>query len=612
MPQHANGFKKAAIEFAIVSAIPFSFGLLFLSQSLLPLMSLLDHGRLVLGLLFALYLSRYLLTKICVSKTWYTIISATLLSSFFICSIVYYLLIYISLTNWSRVITFEILITYLGQMESLLDVAGISPQHVIFFGLIILLGCFYFWFKLVQKTDWLWQFKTRKSNSSGIIVILGVGAFCVNDAIAFRHGYFATSGEPLSITFFSELAKTGFQSTSVSLHELEKNDEQARKVRLSYKPAIDTQKKNVILIVVDALRPDHMSSYNYERKTTPNIDDLTKKYGKYQASEMHAICNESSCGLFGIVSSKYLHEFSYRPFTLQETLRKNNYVTRMILSGDHTNFYGLRDVYGDVDDYFDGSQQKDRYLNDDQLILDHLAKLDNWSGRPEFMQFHIMATHGIGQKMLPEKEYIEQTNYYSKKVDLDEMRSNKWNRVVNFYDSGVWTADHYVGEIIEILRQKNYLENAIVVITADHGEMLGEHGVFGHSKTVYQPVLKIPFILLSFNKSALKPNFHKIEGASSQVDIAPTILNELGIAIPSNWSGKPLQNGRGQDLIYFQSKIESGFFVPTKSGELIKYWRNSSNRGEFAYRVSSDLSEERNSLYDFPTDIKKEWLLRLP
>jgi hypothetical protein len=63
----------------------------------------------------------------------------------------------------------------------------------------------------------------------------------------------------------------------------------------------------------------------------------------------------------------------------------------MILGGDHTNFYGLRKIYGAVDSYYDGASTNRYYVNDDDLVLDRLASFPPWDGSPTMIQFQLPA-----------------------------------------------------------------------------------------------------------------------------------------------------------------------------------------------------------------------------
>ncbi len=123
---------------------------------------------------------------------------------------------------------------------------------------------------------------------------------------------------------------------------------------------------------------------------------------------------------------------------------------------------------------------------------------------------------------------------------------------INYYDNGVFQFDGVVKSAIAQLQEKGYLSDAIVVITGDHGEMLGEHGQFGHANGVYEPVLHVPFVIIRYgyteNYSSVLPR------VVSQIDIAPTILTDLSMPIPSTWAGRPIQSNDRRDFV-LSSKV---------------------------------------------------------
>ena len=83
----------------------------------------------------------------------------------------------------------------------------------------------------------------------------------------------------------------------------------------------------------------------------------------------------------------------------------------MILGGDHTNFYGLRDLYGDVDSYIDGSDPSAKYSNSDRWVLAKSAELPERSGKPTMIQFHLMSVHPLAQREPEFTKFLSATSY---------------------------------------------------------------------------------------------------------------------------------------------------------------------------------------------------------
>lgn len=371
-------------------------------------------------------------------------------------------------------------------------------------------------------------------------------------------------------------------------------DEIEEAARVAYAVDISARKHNVILIVGDALRPDHMGVYGYPRDTTPRLSELSTQGRVQRVDHVVAVCGESACGLLGMTRSKYVHQLSQRPFSMPEVLKRYGYRIDLILGGDHTSFYGLRQAYGDIDSYYDGSIAAGRYANDDLLVAERVAQLPDWDGQPVMLQLHLMSTHALGRRH-PEYAVFEPAESYGRLVALSGWVEPDADTVVkarNFYDNGVRQFDAMVAQILDQLSSKGYLDHAVVIVTADHGELLGEHGRFGHQK-VYEPSLRIPLLLIRFGYEGDRISSPRL---ATQADIAPTILHELAMPIPSTWSGQALQRPEPRTVIHFQQANQIGLYDLRQLGHVLKYWRDLESGDEFAFDVLADPGEQRNML----------------
>jgi glucan phosphoethanolaminetransferase (alkaline phosphatase superfamily) len=257
--------------------------------------------------------------------------------------------------------------------------------------------------------------------------------------------------EPVSLTFFSTRRAIKVQSHGVDRAAAERRDHDQDAARAAYQPATKAARRNVILIVGDALRSDHMDVYGYARETTPNLSKLRAAGILRVAPPAHAVCSETSCGLLGLLSSRYVHQFSGRMFMLPEALKRNGYRTSLILGGDHTHFYGLRELYGPVDDYFDGSMANGYYMNDDQLVVDHVNRLPDWDGRPVMIRFHLMSSHMLGKRHGANARYEPAANYFFVPNRTLGEDGKTYEKAVNYYDNGVREFDAVVASLLDAL-----------------------------------------------------------------------------------------------------------------------------------------------------------------
>lgn len=511
----------------------------------------------------------------------------------------WYLLVLTGLGAWGRVITWPIMKTYAMQSGHLLEVLGISPTLALLMLLTAVFAPILICRRFLVGSDWASALTRNHSRATSLFASVGIVAisttlFYTSFVVSRPHPQ-----EPIALSFFDQHKQYRQSHATGRSRILDLREDEARS---AYTPnATQSTARNLIVIVGDALRSEHMSTFGYERKTTPNIDQLVESRSSITAKNARAVCAESMCGLLAIATSRPIHQTPSRPFTLFDALRRNGYEAHLILGGDHANFYGLKELYGDVDSYFDGGQQKLRFMNDDELIIDRLEAFPAaMPGKPIAIQFHLMSTHGLGTRHAEFSAYEPAENYYrwSSKVGNEPIRapsSQQTSAAVNFYDNGVSQFDGMTARILGALERKGYLDNALVVITGDHGEMLGERGMFGHQHFVFESLLRVPFILLRYGYGS---GSTELDALTSQIDIAPTVMRELGLSVPSTWEGHALQDPPENRFLHFQQSGQVGLYDANRTdGRSIKYWRNTLSIEEFVFDIVTD-SNELNNLVD--------------
>jgi arylsulfatase A-like enzyme len=179
--------------------------------------------------------------------------------------------------------------------------------------------------------------------------------------------------------------------------------------------------------------------------------------------------------------------------------------------------------------------------------------------------------------------------------------------VDNFYDNGVVQADAMIHRILATLRDKGYLGEALVVVTADHGESLGEGGRYSHAQSVAEEALRIPLLLIAYGYRA--PGSWREGIAASHVDVAPTIVAELGMAPARTWSGVALQTSFTRPFTYYQEAYSAGLIDHRDPRRLWKYWVDSKGAREHAYDLTADPGETANVIAAVPENLKREWRL---
>ena len=184
------------------------------------------------------------------------------------------------------------------------------------------------------------------------------------------------------------------------------------------------------------------------------------------------------------------------------------------------------------------------------------------------------------------------------------------------YDSEIAHNDHQIGRLLDALDERGLLDRTVVVFTADHGEELGEHGITGHF-TLHEEVLRIPMIVASY---ALEPRV--VDLAVSQLDVLPTVLPLIGLALGPGPSGRdvlaeapperPLFAERLQPNAFRQRSVRSGRYKliqidenPTPSENTKNFEYDSLAKletGERLFDLAQDAAETTNVLAEHPVE----------
>ncbi len=505
-----------------------------------------------------------------------------------------------SLSTWNTVITLNVAFPYIKNFiffKSTLEL----PNWPLLLALAIFLILQVATHRNIAKIDT--SFKAQNLPTSKkitllitlfLIFLIQIGRLCNQEQIHPQ--------EPIGLSLFEAY------SSKLQSHDIKENpilEKQEDKSRASYVKNARSENRNLVLFVGDALRSDHMSIYGYQKDTTPLLEKLAHSNQTLLIKGTRSTCAESTCGILSIITSRPLRFMPRNPITIYEALRINGYRTLLILSGDHTNFYGLKKLYGAVDEYHDATSTE-KYINDDDSVIEKVRSLPHFKkSQPVMLHFHLMSAHGLGIRKKENIKYQPSSSYYAwgGNRKQENLSKESTEEAKNYYDNGVVQIDSTISKILHILKEKGYLENTTVAITGDHGEMLGEHFHFGHQRTVEEGVLSIPFIIQRYGyKEKLLGDWQ----VTSQTDIAPTLLEELKIPSPSVWQGIALQKQAHPRTTHFQQEHQIGIYWESPT-DLIKYWKNEKTQEEFAYRIDQDKLEATNIIESVPKTLLSNW-----
>ncbi|HVZ20904.1 MAG TPA: sulfatase, partial [Vicinamibacterales bacterium] len=354
-------------------------------------------------------------------------------------------------------------------------------------------------------------------------------------------------------------------------------------LQASYPRRVPTAlRKNVILIIVDSLRADHMQVYGYRRPTTPFLAQLVASGRMLKVENAFSTCSESFCGITSTLTGREFRDISARTFDLQDVLRDEGYRTWFLLSGNHSGWNGLPDFYhADEGTFFDGTHTRKYTMDDDRLVLEGLDRVPAASpSQPAFFYIHLMSTHYLGVRF-PESHVFSPPDAESSGAYEPYESLVRHLDTPDRYDDKVLQADGMIHQVFDALAAKHYLDDALVVVTGDHGEGLGERH-WAHGWNLYDEDIRIPLLL--YDTPAARgarvppsyvgrvapsyvgrvppkadPPLYPDLSFATQIDIAPTIVDRLGLPVPASWEGQSLLSPTRTRFTYHQT-----YFLPNR------------------------------------------------
>jgi arylsulfatase A-like enzyme len=315
------------------------------------------------------------------------------------------------------------------------------------------------------------------------------------------------------------------------------------------------ERPNVLLIVVDAMRADRLGAYGSTRGLSPFLDSLAARGVVFEhAYSATSWTNASVASLLtsrhawqhGITSSEAILPAS--EVTLAETLGELGYatlgITANFLIGKANGFSQGFDSYLAPSPHHVAGVEVPVLERADGL---NRAALDWWrahqgQGRPGFIYLHYAETH---TPYAPPIEAIERVFHGRPWPEIDKVNGLQWflhlfpadapdvRDVAGLYDTEVIAIDSGLARLFAELEREGFLRNAVVAITADHGEGLWDHGAFGHGGSLFEELIHVPLIMLTAGHERRLD----VDDVVSLVDVAPTLVDFAGGAQPPSFAG---------------------------------------------------------------------------
>lgn len=342
----------------------------------------------------------------------------------------------------------------------------------------------------------------------------------------------------------------------------------------------------LLYLDIDTLRPDHLGCYGYHRNTSPNLDRLAAegvRFDNCHTTDAPCLPSRSALmtGTFGIhngvidhggfnadfrpqgASRNFRSQMSYNTLPAFLKYMANLYTAYIGGFGErHSSFAyyaGFREIY---DTGKCGHESAENVTPAALRWLDTHGHEDNWYlhvnywdphtpyrapesfGNPfkdepipewitpellDFQQKHLVGPHGILDiAMFDDSENPKYPRQPGKVLNMDDAR-----RVFDGYDCGVRYADMHIGSILQKLDVLGILDDTAIIVSSDHGECIGELGMWSEHGTADSATCRIPLIIRWPGMRA----GHIDSGLHYNIDLLPTIAELLNKPSRKSWEG---------------------------------------------------------------------------
>lgn len=386
---------------------------------------------------------------------------------------------------------------------------------------------------------------------------------------------------------------------------------------------LNKKRPNIVVLLLDTLRADHLSIYGHSRNTTPNLD----KFGRENAVYLNVMSAApwtppSVASIFtGLYPAshrmmppasrkkavKTSRGLSSHVHTMAEIFKAAGYYTASVSSNPWIGpEFGYQQGF---DSFVHISRAKAEEVNNEAFkTLD--ARKDK--SDPFLLYLHYLDPHDP-YKPPPEFKALYE-NAEPLKYGDDQIYADEMQELLKLYDGEISYLDHHLEMLFQRLKSDGLYDDAVIVIVGDHGEQFMEHGRQGHGYYLYNDELHVPLLVKAPDKRSVVNS-----DTVSTVDIFPTLLELSGLKIPNHLPGVSLFNdsairSRSGVVSEIDHKVNQRAFTDPAGRKIIIDCGKSQNRGgtgENCDKIVGVFDRSGDSLELKPiTDEKIQELLR--
>jgi arylsulfatase A-like enzyme len=287
---------------------------------------------------------------------------------------------------------------------------------------------------------------------------------------------------------------------------------------------------NILLITIDTLRADHLSSYGYHLRTSPAIDHLVSEGVRFDRA--YSVIPLTGPSHFSLFTSRYPQEHGARInglavpknskwLFLPQVLRQFGYANLAFVSA-WTLTSRLTHLGRWFDTYDEELTRSHQLFYSSRYAEDVNPRVIEWLTQPKAKPFFLWVHY-----FDPHSPYVLREAFASPKPSGNRRPPLEWRDLamrerIRQYDSEIGYTDHHVGQLLGAIDRCGLRDSTLVVLTSDHGESLGEHGYVGHGRRLSEGIVRVPLVMRYLQQI---PAGLVIRQKVSLLDVMPTILD---------------------------------------------------------------------------------------
>lgn len=363
------------------------------------------------------------------------------------------------------------------------------------------------------------------------------------------------------------------------------------RIALENLPPAPSHAANVLVIVIDTLRADHLSAYGYHRATSPNLDKLASQSVVFEnaiAASSWTLPSHAS-----MLTGRYTFEHgtdNVKPMSIldhtvktlgsQYPLLSQAMVARgyrtAAFSGNRT-YFSREMGFGRGFTRFEDFSVWDMFLR--TVFGRRFARVLNYTELRRAVLRLGFRDPGV-RKRAPEINrsllrwidedrsrpffiFVNYLDVHSPYISETQKFSHGNGTTVDYYDDGIADLDTHIGELLQAMQKRHLTQNTLLIVTADHGELLGEHGKVGHwNAGLYRELIRVPLFI---RMPGVIPSGIRIPTPVSTSALPATVLDLVGEEEQQMFPGPALAqlwktSGQHPDWPYPLSEVTDLFY----------------------------------------------------